>query len=145
MQGKVGGPQSSLENKHSHMSSVREKQRRGENSGGGKTYHKSPPQKRFWTPPLMIRFPPPFVHAMSFSLEEMGTDQTNPTFWGLQNWFCRGCFMVRFPPPPPPKSHDTFCPPLCEFPTLNSPSFLENRMGGFRKGALTTHAPLLGG
>ena len=24
--------------------------------------------------------------------------------------------MVRFPPPPPPKSHDTFCPPLCEFP-----------------------------
>ena len=50
---------------------------------------------------------------MSFSLEETGTDQTNPTFWGLQNWFWRGCFMVRFPPPPP-KSHDTFCPPLCE-------------------------------
>ena len=56
----------------------------------------------------MIRFPPPFVYAMSFFLEETGTDQTNPTFWGLQNWFWRGCFMVRFPPP---KSHDTFCPP----------------------------------
>ena len=25
---------------------------------GGKPYHKAPPQKRFWTPPLMIRFPP---------------------------------------------------------------------------------------
>ena len=51
----------------------------GENSGERKTYHKSPPQNG-WTPPLMIRFPPPFVHAMSFSLEETDTDQTNPTF-----------------------------------------------------------------
>ena len=25
----------------------------GENSGEGKTYHKTPPQKRFWTPPLI--------------------------------------------------------------------------------------------
>ena len=31
----------------------------GKLRGGGETYHKSPPQKRFWTPPLMIRFPPP--------------------------------------------------------------------------------------
>ena len=30
-----------------------------ENSGEGKTYHKTPSQKRFWTPPPMIRFPPP--------------------------------------------------------------------------------------
>ena len=37
----------------------------------------------------MIRSPPPFVHALSFSLEETGTDQTNPIFWGLQNWFWR--------------------------------------------------------
>ena len=44
-----------------------------ENSGEGKTYHK-------WTPPLMIRFASPFVHSTSFSLEETGTDQTNPTF-----------------------------------------------------------------
>ena len=26
----------------------------GRNSGEGKTYHKSPPQTRFWTPPLKI-------------------------------------------------------------------------------------------
>ena len=55
----------------------------------------------------MIRFPPPpFVHAMSFSLEETGTDQTNPTFRGLQNWFWRACFMgpkiARYVLPPPP-------------------------------------------
>ena len=45
-----------------------------------KTYHKTPSQKRFWTPPPMIRFPPPFVFALLFSLEETGTDQANPTF-----------------------------------------------------------------
>ena len=39
--------------------SLREKQRGVENSGEGKTYHKTPSQKRFWTPPPMIRFPPP--------------------------------------------------------------------------------------
>ena len=81
----------------------------GEKLRGGETYHKAPPQKRFWTPPLMIPFPPPFVHAMSFSLQEMGRDQTNPTFGGLQNWVWRGHVMIRFPSP---KSQDTFCPPF---------------------------------
>ena len=37
----------------------REKQKGVENSGEGKTYHKTPSQKRFWTPPPMVRFPPP--------------------------------------------------------------------------------------
>ena len=78
-----------------------EVQQRGGNSGEGKTYHKAPPQKPFWTPPPTYdTFPPPFVHAMSFSLAETGTDQTNPIFWGLQKWFWRGHFIVRFPPPP---------------------------------------------
>ena len=35
---------------------------------------------------------------MSFSLEGTGTDQTNPTFGTLQNWFWRAHSMVRFPP-----------------------------------------------
>ena len=56
------------------------KQRGVENSGEGKTYRKTPSQKPFWTPPPMIRFPPPFVFALLFSLEETGTDQANPTF-----------------------------------------------------------------
>ena len=30
-----------------------------ENSGEGKTYHKTPPRKRSWTTPLMVPFPPP--------------------------------------------------------------------------------------
>ena len=29
---------------------------------------------------------------------QTGTDRTNPIFWGLQNWFWRGHFTVRFPP-----------------------------------------------
>ena len=36
----------------------REKQRGVENSGEGKTYHKTPSQKQFWTPPYDT-FPPP--------------------------------------------------------------------------------------
>ena len=45
-----------------------------------------------------IRFPPLFVHALPYSLEETGTDQTNPTCQGFQNCFWRGHSMVRFPP-----------------------------------------------
>ena len=46
--------------------------------GGWKIhYHKTLPQKRFWIPPPVIRFP---LRALSFPSEEMGTDQTNPTF-----------------------------------------------------------------
>ena len=48
-----------------------------ENSGEG---IKPLPQKRLWTPPTYDTIPLPFVHAMSFSLQETGTDQTNPTF-----------------------------------------------------------------
>ena len=49
----------------------------------------------------MIRFPPPpLVFALLFSLEETGTDQAIPTFWGLQNWFWRAHSVVHFPPLP---------------------------------------------
>ena len=58
--------------------------------------------------------PPPFVHAMSFSLiEGTGADQTNPTFWALQNWFWRACSTVRF------AAHNRtirFAPPIWPFP-----------------------------
>ena len=53
--------------------------------------------------------PPHFVHALSFSLEETGTDQTNPVFWRLQNWLWRGHFIVR--PPPQKKPTTRFAPP----------------------------------
>ena len=83
------------------LASVREKQRGGgKTQGRGKHTIKPLPKNGFGPPPhLWYDFPPPFVYAMSFSWEETGTNQTNPTFWGLQNWFWRGGFMVRFPPP----------------------------------------------
>ena len=58
----------------------REKQRGGKTQGGGKhTINPSP--KTVLDPPTYDTIsPPPFVHAMSFSLEETGTDQINPTF-----------------------------------------------------------------
>ena len=47
---------------------------------GGKHAIKPLPQNGFGPPPPMMRFPSPFVRALPFSLEETGTDQTNPTF-----------------------------------------------------------------
>ena len=52
--------------------------------------------------PTYDAFPSPCPH-LSFSLEEMGTDQTNPIFWSLQNWLCRAHSIVRFQTPPPPQ------------------------------------------
>ena len=58
----------------------------------------------------MIRFPLQCVHALPFLLEEMGIDQTNPTFWGLQEWFRRARSIVL--PPLNKISHDIFCSPI---------------------------------
>ena len=63
----------------------------------------------------MIRFSPAFVHALSFSLEETGADQTNPPKLVLE-----GGLYSTFPPPP--KSHDTFCPS----PSSSLPSFFRS-------------------
>ena len=65
----------------------RDKERGWKTQGRGKHTIKTPPKNGFGphthdTFPL----PPPFAHAMSFALEDTGTDQTNPTFWGLQKW-----------------------------------------------------------
>ena len=77
------------------------------------------PKNGFGPPHLWYDSPPPFpfVYAMSFSLEETGTDQTNPTFWGLQNWFWRGGGALWYVSPLPPKiARYVLPPPLCEFP-----------------------------
>ena len=66
-----------------------------------------------WDPDCLLPPPPPFVHALSFSFEERGTDQTNRTISGLQNWFWRGCSAVRFPPPPIARY---VLPPISRFP-----------------------------
>ena len=55
------------------------------------------PKNGVWaSPPPVIQSPHPFVHALSLSLEEKGTDQIKPTFRGLQNWFWRARASVRF-------------------------------------------------
>ena len=55
---------------------------------------------------LLIMFAPPtydrcvfpqFSDPLSFLWEEKGTDQTNPKFRGIQKWFWRAHFTVRFP------------------------------------------------
>ena len=71
-----------------------------ENSGEGKTYHKSPPQKRFWTPPLMIRFPPPLCSRNVILLRGNGhrpekiplSEASKTGFGGGALWYV--------PPPP---------------------------------------------
>ena len=51
----------------------------GETQGRGKHTVKPLPTKGLG-PPTHDTFPPPLVHALSFSLEETGTGQTNPIF-----------------------------------------------------------------
>ena len=85
--------------------------------GTGKHTIKPLPKNGFGPPHLWYVFPPPFVFPLLFSLQETSTDQANPTFWGLQNWFWRAHSMVRFPPK---KSHDTFCTPISRFPMMRS-------------------------
>ena len=101
---------------------IREEQKGG-TQGRGKYAIKPLPKNGFGPPPLMIRFPPtPFIHALSFSLEETCTDQTNRIFWGLQELVLEGALysstqkslgvhkiLVRkiwFYPPPPKRAQN---------------------------------------
>ena len=77
---------------------IRERQKGMENSEEGKTYHRN----HFWTLP-------PFCPRLLSPLEEMGTDQTNPTFCSLHKRFWRTRSIVL----PPPRSHVIrFAPPF---------------------------------
>ena len=78
----------------------------GGNSGEGKTYHKTPPQKRFWTPPLMIRFPPPLCLRNVVLLRGNGHRPDKSHFLRPPKLVLEGGLYGTFSPPP--KSHDTF-------------------------------------
>ena len=76
-----------------------------ENSGEGKTYHKTSPQKRFWTPPTYDTFtPPPVCSRNVIFLRGNGhrADQTHflSHFVGHTLWcvFPQNC-TIRFAPP----------------------------------------------
>ena len=61
------------------LASFREKQGEVENSGEGKAYHKTPPQKTVLDPPTCDTCsPPPFVHAMSFLWRERAQTRQIP-------------------------------------------------------------------
>ena len=61
-----------------------------ENSGEGKSYHKAPPKTVLG----------PLTYDTIY-LEGTGTDQTNPSFWALQNEFWRAPRIARYVLPPP--------------------------------------------
>ena len=86
----------------------------GENSGEGKTYHKTPPQKRFWTPPLMIRFPLPLCSRNVILLRGNGHRPDNSHFLRPPKLVLEGVLYGTFPPPK--KIARYVLPPLCEFP-----------------------------
>ena len=55
------------------------------------------PKKRFWTTPPMLRFPPPFVHAMSFRGNGHRPDQSH--FRSPPKLALEGTLYGTFPPP----------------------------------------------
>ena len=91
---------------------LREKQRGGENSGEGKTYHKAPPQKRFWATPLMIRFPPPLCSRNVILLRGNGHRPDESHFLRPPKLVLEGGLYSTFSPPPPQNRTIRFAPPL---------------------------------
>ena len=67
--------------------------------GKGKTYHKTPPQKRIWTPPTYDAFPPrPLCSRPVIILRGNGHKLSEPSKTGF-GWRTLIESMVRFPPP----------------------------------------------
>ena len=86
------------------------------NKGGGtregKTYHEAPPQKRCWTPPLMIRPPPPFCSCPVISLRGNGHRPDESHFLRPPKLVLEGTLYGTFPPPPSKISRYVLPPPL---------------------------------
>ena len=70
-----------------------------ENSGEGKTYHKTPPQKRFWTPPPpMIRFAPHLFAPCHFHWRKRAQTRQIPLSEASKSGL-EGALYSTFPPP----------------------------------------------
>ena len=97
----------------------REKQRGVENSGEGKTYHKTPSQKMFWTPPPppMIRFAPPRLfspcccpYRKPAQTRQIPLSEASKTgFGGRTLWYVF---------PPPKIARYVLPPPISRFPNF---------------------------
>ena len=79
-----------------------------------RVFKESPSQKRFWTPHLWY-VPPPLCSRPVVFLRGNGHRPEESHFLRPPKLVLEGALYGTFPPPPP-KSHDTFCPPPCEFP-----------------------------
>ena len=96
---------------------ISEKQRGG-GLRGGETYHKTPPKKRFWIPPLMIRFPP-FCSRPVIFLRGNGHRPDESHFLRPPK-LSEGALYGMFPPPLQNRMKG-FVPPF-----VNSQIILEN-------------------
>ena len=83
-----------------------------ENSGEGKTYHKTPSQKRFWTPPPMIRFPPPVCFRPVVFLRGNRHRPGKSHFLRPPKLVLEGALYGTFPPQ---NRTIRFAPPLAAF------------------------------
>ena len=103
---------------------VREKQRGVENSGEGKHTIKPLPKNGFGPPPPMIRFPPPLCSRHVIFFGGNGHTQDKSQFLRPPRVALEGALYSTFSPPP--KSHDTFCPPICDSQLLDFTQFCAN-------------------
>ena len=103
-----------IDSKRDQKRPFREQPRGVENSGGWKTYRKfgeKPlPQKRFWTPPPTIRFPPPFWRLSVISLKRKRHRPDQPQFLRPPKVVLEGTESSTFSPPP--KFTRYVCPPI---------------------------------
>ena len=83
---------------------------------GGKTYHKTPKTVSDPPPPPMTRFPAPvcphpgiFLKGGGHRPDQFHSLRPPKLVLGGGGWFSTVCLL------PPPKSHDTFYPPLAVF------------------------------
>ena len=97
----ISSPRVAGGKKSMDMRLFREKQRGVENSGEGKAYHETPPQKRFWTLLPMIRFPPPLCSRHVILLRENGRRPDKSHFLRPPKVVLEGSLYSTFPPPPP--------------------------------------------
>ena len=72
----------------------------GANSGEGKTYHKSPPQKRFWTPPTYDTISPPPCSGNVILLRGNGHRPDKSHFLRPPKLVLEGVLYGTFFPPP---------------------------------------------
>ena len=106
------------------MPSFREQQRGVEKSGEGKTYHKTPPQNGFGTPPpRMIRPPPRLFTPCHFPWRKRAQTRPIPLSEASKRVLEKLCSTIRFPP----QVARYVLPPHLPFPNMGPGAVLQAR------------------